>query len=110
MPSSRDVDSTISRGISLMPPSKTRNRTTMPLMMRPDQSAVLETGLSSIVFMNRPVEIQCRYSPSAEAGGELLARRSGFDDHLEAAVDHALGVERHRLAGHHVGEARVLHD
>src|SRR5882762_10872901 len=28
---------------------------------------------------------------------------------LEAAVDHALGVERQRLEVHHAGQARVLH-
>src|SRR5258708_12207471 len=35
--------------------------------------------------------------------------RSGYEQELEAAVDHPLGVERHGFRVHHVGQARILH-
>src|SRR5262245_21487928 len=48
-------------------------------------------------------------SSSATAARDLTPDASQRHDRLEPAVDHALGVERHRLRVHHAGEARVLH-
>lgn len=39
-----------------------------------------------------------------------LEQALGGDKDLKAAIDHALGVERHRLPVHHLGEPLVLHD
>src|SRR6266568_5837780 len=36
--------------------------------------------------------------------------RSGIDQDLEPAPEHALAVERHRLRVHHLRHALVLHD
>src|SRR5712692_8727262 len=43
------------------------------------------------------------YAPS-------FAARSGVDQDLEPAPEHALAVERHRLRVHHLCQALVLHD
>jgi hypothetical protein len=44
-----------------------------------------------------------------EPSVKTLTCGSDVDDDLEAAVDHPLGVERHRLRVHLVGQPRVLH-
>ena len=45
--------------------------------------------------------------PSA---GDAEAGELGIDPHVEAAVDHALAVEKHVFRLHVLGHARVVHD
>src|SRR5688572_27654203 len=40
----------------------------------------------------------------------VISSQLGLHDGLEAAEDHALRVERHFAALHHLAKARILHD
>src|SRR5258708_1222762 len=61
------------------------------------RSAAIRTATTMAIFLNIDLSKGLKY------------RFSETHHHLEAAVDHALGVERQRLEVHHAGQARVLH-
>jgi hypothetical protein len=67
------------------------------------------TGTLNAPKMNIPVALGDPEAASVRRTG-ALEQALGGDKDLKAAIDHALGVERHRLPVHHLGEPLVLHD
>ena len=105
----------------------TRTPTGFPRPATPFSAPKIELfarGLRSVPFSLQKPERDAGRIPTPKSGwtdhkervkltehGRMATRttRSGFDQDLESAVDHALAVEGHRLRIHHLCQARIFH-